>query len=146
MAIDYEAEYNNRARVPEHPEIFARWAREAEDYRARTMQERRAELGLMYGSSSTYRAFQISSFGPAERAGVTALLAIAWNATAAAGSVLAGAVRTALGDAGWTANILTLIAAYAIAAALTVAFFASHRPAGDLTIGDGLPTAPHSVA
>ena len=23
--IDYEAEYNNRARVPEHPEIFARW-------------------------------------------------------------------------------------------------------------------------
>ena len=28
MAIDYEAEYNNRARVPEHPQIFARWARD----------------------------------------------------------------------------------------------------------------------
>ena len=27
MPIDYDAEYNNRARVPEHPEIFARWAR-----------------------------------------------------------------------------------------------------------------------
>ena len=26
MAIDYEVEYNNRARVPEHPQIFARWA------------------------------------------------------------------------------------------------------------------------
>jgi arylformamidase len=51
MPIDYEAEYNNRARVPEHPEIFARWAREAEDYRAEAMKERRAELGLSYGST-----------------------------------------------------------------------------------------------
>jgi arylformamidase len=51
-AIDYEAEYNNRARVPEHPEIFARWRREAEDYRTEAMKERRAELGLAYGSTS----------------------------------------------------------------------------------------------
>jgi arylformamidase len=51
MPMDYEAEYNNRARVPEHPEIFARWAREAEDYRAEAMKERRAELGLRYGST-----------------------------------------------------------------------------------------------
>src|SRR5215471_20179420 len=27
IAVDYEAEYNNRARVPEYQEIFARWAR-----------------------------------------------------------------------------------------------------------------------
>jgi len=26
-AIDYEAEYNNRARVPEHPPVMAGWAR-----------------------------------------------------------------------------------------------------------------------
>jgi arylformamidase len=51
MPIDYEAEYNNRARVPEHPDIFARWAREAADYRAEAMKERRAELGLRYGST-----------------------------------------------------------------------------------------------
>jgi len=51
MPMDYEAEYNNRARVPEHAEIFARWAREAEDYRAEAMKERRAELGLSYGST-----------------------------------------------------------------------------------------------
>jgi arylformamidase len=51
MPIDLETEYNNRARVPEHPEIFARWGREAEDYRAEAMKERRAELGLKYGSS-----------------------------------------------------------------------------------------------
>ena len=34
-AIDYEAEYNNRARVPEHPAIFEAWARDAAAYRER---------------------------------------------------------------------------------------------------------------
>ena len=46
--IDYEVEYNNRARVPEHPEIFARWQRDATAYRANA---RGAELGLAYGPS-----------------------------------------------------------------------------------------------
>jgi arylformamidase len=50
-AIDYEVEYNNRARVPEHPEIFARWTGEAEFYRAEMLKNRRAELGLTYGST-----------------------------------------------------------------------------------------------
>ncbi len=50
-AIDYEVEYNNRARVPEHPEIFARWTREAELYRAEMLKNGRAELGLTYGST-----------------------------------------------------------------------------------------------
>jgi arylformamidase len=50
-AIDYETEYNNRARVPEHEEIFARWAREAEFYRADTLKRSRAELGLSYGDT-----------------------------------------------------------------------------------------------
>src|SRR5262249_52008887 len=71
MPVDYEAEYNNRARVPEHPEIFARWTREAEDYRAEAMKERRAELGLSYGSS--LRQF-IDLFSP--RRGMTAPLAL----------------------------------------------------------------------
>ena len=31
--IDYEAEYNNRARVPEHPAVMAGWARDASAYR-----------------------------------------------------------------------------------------------------------------
>ena len=48
-AIDYEAEYNNRARVPEHPEIFARWARDSEFFRADMLKNGRAELGLFYG-------------------------------------------------------------------------------------------------
>jgi arylformamidase len=49
--IEYEVEYNNRARVPEHEEIFARWARDAELYRAETLKIGRAELGLSYGDT-----------------------------------------------------------------------------------------------
>ena len=49
--IDYEVEYNNRARVPEHEEIFARWIRDAELYRADTLKRGRAELGLSYGDT-----------------------------------------------------------------------------------------------
>jgi len=49
MTIDYEAEYNNRARVPEHPDIMARWDREAAAYRAEAQEAGRAELGLSYG-------------------------------------------------------------------------------------------------
>ncbi len=33
--IDYEVEYNNRARVPENPALIAGWARDAAAYRAR---------------------------------------------------------------------------------------------------------------
>jgi arylformamidase len=45
---DYEKEYDNRGRVPEHPEIFARWQREGADYRAAA---RDGEFGLAYGPS-----------------------------------------------------------------------------------------------
>jgi arylformamidase len=48
MTVDYEAEYNNRARVPEHPAIFIRWARAAEAFRAA---HPHAETGLAYGES-----------------------------------------------------------------------------------------------
>jgi arylformamidase len=52
MSVDYEVEYNNRARVPEHTEIFARWGREAAAYRDRMGTEENAELGLAYGPSA----------------------------------------------------------------------------------------------
>lgn len=51
MTVDYEAEYNIRAMVPEHPEIFARLARDAEDYRAEMLKRGRAELALSYGDT-----------------------------------------------------------------------------------------------
>ena len=51
MAIDWEVEYNNRARVPEHPQIFERWIRDGATYRDEAAKEGRAELGLKYGPS-----------------------------------------------------------------------------------------------
>ncbi|MGB9043679.1 MAG: alpha/beta hydrolase [Pseudolabrys sp.] len=48
MSIDYEVEYDNRARVPEHPEIFSRWQRQAAAYRASA---HNVKLGISYGPS-----------------------------------------------------------------------------------------------
>ncbi len=50
-AIDYEAEYNNRVRVPDYEQIFARWAQEGELYRADALKRDRAELELSYGDT-----------------------------------------------------------------------------------------------
>ena len=50
MPVDYETEYNNRARVPDHAQIFARWASDAAAYRERMQAEENAELGLAYGT------------------------------------------------------------------------------------------------
>ncbi|AOO81192.1 alpha/beta hydrolase [Bosea vaviloviae] len=45
---DYETEYNNRARVPEHPGIIAGWASDAAAYREGAV----CELGVSYGESA----------------------------------------------------------------------------------------------
>jgi arylformamidase len=50
--IDWEVEYNNRARVPEHPQIFERWSRDGAAYRDETAKQGRAEIGLKYGPSA----------------------------------------------------------------------------------------------
>jgi arylformamidase len=44
--IDYEAEYNNRARVPEHPGLIAGWAGDAQAYRE---SQRNAYRTISYG-------------------------------------------------------------------------------------------------
>ncbi len=44
-AIDYEAEYNNPARVPEHPPIIAGWARDSEAYRTSNSRWRTLRYG-----------------------------------------------------------------------------------------------------
>jgi arylformamidase len=51
-AIDLEAEYNNRARVPEHPAIFERWKKDAAAFRA---DHPGAELDIAYGGSARER-------------------------------------------------------------------------------------------
>jgi arylformamidase len=47
--IDYEAEYDNRARVPEHPKIFAQWAADSQAYRARSPAALQARIS--YGAT-----------------------------------------------------------------------------------------------
>jgi arylformamidase len=63
-AINYEVEYDNRARVPEHVDIFARWHRDAEAFRAGA---KSAEIGLSYGPSPrrTIDIFPAANDGPA---------------------------------------------------------------------------------
>jgi arylformamidase len=58
-AIDYEKEYDNRGRVPGHPEIFARWASEAVAYRAAALG---AQFAIPFGPSPR----QIIDYFPAK--------------------------------------------------------------------------------
>jgi arylformamidase len=58
--VDYEVEYNNRARVPENPSIMAGWAKEAAAYRAR-----HAPQAISYGPG----ARNIIDFFPGSDAG-----------------------------------------------------------------------------
>jgi len=61
MSLDYEVEYNNRARVPDHAEIFARWQRDAAAYRDRNEggRERRTRPRLRH-----QRAPEVDLFFP----------------------------------------------------------------------------------
>lgn len=49
--LDLEVEYNNRARVPEHPDFIAGWHRDAAAYRATA----RCDLDLAYGPGERQR-------------------------------------------------------------------------------------------
>ncbi|HRE22026.1 MAG TPA: alpha/beta hydrolase [Rhabdaerophilum sp.] len=51
MPLDLEAEYNNRARVPEHPALIAGWARDAAAYR----EAQPHEVDVAYGPSPRER-------------------------------------------------------------------------------------------
>jgi arylformamidase len=64
----YDAQYNNRARVPEHPAVLARWAEASSLAR----QGLRAELDLTYGDGDGER---LDVF-PAERPGAPVLVFI----------------------------------------------------------------------
>lgn len=61
MSLDLEAEYNNRARVPEHPAIIASWAKDSAAYR-----EANPPRVVRYGEGErhTFDLFEASA-GPA---------------------------------------------------------------------------------
>ena len=86
---------------------------------------------LMYGSTPNFTAIELSSFAPVERAGAVAVFAISWNGASAAGAALSGVIRAELGASGYTANLVTLVASYLLAATLLVVFFRAHVPRGD---------------
>ena len=86
---------------------------------------------FMYGSTPNFTAIELSSFAPVERAGAVAILAISWNGASAAGAALSGVMRAELGVSGYTANLVTLVASYLVAAILLLAFFRRHEPRGD---------------
>ncbi|MEP7032055.1 MAG: alpha/beta hydrolase, partial [Pseudolabrys sp.] len=67
--IDYEKEYDNRGRVPEHPAIFERWAHEADAYRKAA---RGAKFAISYGPA----ARQIIDMFPAKDDDATTPLAL----------------------------------------------------------------------
>ena len=50
--LDLETGYSPRVTVPDHAQIFARWARAAEDYRAEMLKASKAELGIVYGDTA----------------------------------------------------------------------------------------------
>jgi arylformamidase len=60
-AVDYEVEYNNRARVPENPALMAGWVRDAAAYR-----ERHAPRTVTYGPGdrNTIDVFPSDDQGP----------------------------------------------------------------------------------
>jgi len=60
--MNLAAEYDNRARVPEHPEIISRWNREAAAYRTTA----KADLDVSYGARqrNRYDLFHGSGQGP----------------------------------------------------------------------------------
>ncbi|NJM29789.1 MAG: alpha/beta hydrolase, partial [Rhizobiales bacterium] len=60
--MNLAAEYDNRARVPEHPDIIARWQRDAKAFRA----NRKAQLDCRYGARprNIVDVFEPGSAGP----------------------------------------------------------------------------------
>lgn len=52
MALDYSADYNNRAHVPEFPQIVAQWQTDGAAFTRDMIQQGRAELDIRYGSTA----------------------------------------------------------------------------------------------
>lgn len=76
-ATDYEAEYNNRARVPDHPVIFERWARDAAAYREAACDRSTA---LRYGEGQRHVSDLFEPEAPRSRATVMFIHGGYWQA------------------------------------------------------------------
>ena len=70
---------------------------------------------LMSAAVPAMDAFTISAFRPQERTGAQAVITTMWLIAYGAGAFVSGLVRSALGDPGFTVNLLTLAASYVLA-------------------------------
>jgi arylformamidase len=70
-AIDYEVEYNNRARVPEHPAIIAGWVKDAASYREAGTREWHA---LRYGAGERHAIDVFPAGGGSENRSVVVFI------------------------------------------------------------------------
>lgn len=52
MALDYSADYNNRAHVKEFPQIVAQWQRDGSAFTRLMVEQGRAELDIRYGPTT----------------------------------------------------------------------------------------------
>jgi arylformamidase len=52
MSIDYSADYNNRAHVPDFPQIVAQWQKDGAAFTKAMTEQGRAELDIRYGSTA----------------------------------------------------------------------------------------------
>jgi arylformamidase len=67
MRIDLETEYNNRARVPEHPGIIAGWARDAAAYRDAHPERLRSRIAYGATERSSIDVFMPGTPDPAAK-------------------------------------------------------------------------------
>ena len=82
--VDYEVEYNNRARVPENPAIIAGWARDAQAYR----EAHRGSLKAMaYGPGERHRIDLFSGDG-ARRPSSSSFMAVTGRRSMARSSAI----------------------------------------------------------
>ena len=52
MSIDYSADYNNRAHVPDFPQIVAQWQNDGAAFTEAMTEQGRAELDIRYGPTA----------------------------------------------------------------------------------------------
>ncbi len=82
---------------------------------------------LMTAAIPTLNAFTMSAFRAQERSAAQAVVTTTWSLMHGLGAFASGNVRAALGDAGYTVNLLTLAASYAVAIAVFTLSFRRSR-------------------
>jgi len=104
--------------------IAAGSRRVAVNFRRHTQAMRVASGVLMTAAVPAMDAFRMTAFPARERSAAQVVVTTTWAVAYGAGALVSGQVRAALGPPGFTANLLTLVAAYVLAIAIFALAFA----------------------